>query len=84
MHTGSWFTLERWIAPGVFEGVDGSSEIDVARQAPDARERLERHWQSWITDEDWDKIREHGFNSVRIPVRILSISSLPFTGCIGV
>lgn len=36
--------------------------------APDAQGRLEHHWDSWITDQDWRWLVEHGFNSVRLPV----------------
>ncbi len=66
---GSWFVLERWICPQVFQGAvpPGKSDFDVARGG-NAKQVLEPHWDSWIKDEDWRWIKERGFNSVRIPV----------------
>lgn len=65
------FALERWIAEAPFRGLSGSSELDVVQQAPDAKERLESHWDNWLTEEDWTWIRDRGFNTVRLPVSIV-------------
>ena len=46
-----------------------SSDMDVA-QGGNAKAILEEHWDSWISDEDWNWIKEHGYNSVRIPVSL--------------
>ncbi|KAF8180880.1 hypothetical protein BJ912DRAFT_1044807 [Pholiota molesta] len=43
------------------------SDLDVAHGIR-AREILELHWDTWITEQDWEWMSEHGFNSVRIPV----------------
>lgn len=60
----------------MFEGFSGSSELDVVEKADNAKERLERHWDEWMTDEDWSWIESRGFNTVRIPVsRRFSLSS---------
>lgn len=69
MLPGSWFSLERWMASSVFKDAaePGQSDIDVARGA-NAKENLEKHWDTWITDEDWQWIVNRGFNTVRIPV----------------
>jgi aryl-phospho-beta-D-glucosidase BglC (GH1 family) len=29
---------------------------------------FEEHWDSWIKEDDWAWIKEHGYNSVRLPV----------------
>ena len=67
---GSWFTLERWIAPAPFANAmsPGQADLHVA-QGYNARETLEHHWDTWITDSDWQWLAQHGFNTVRIPVR---------------
>lgn len=69
MNLGSWFVLEQWITPEPFKNAAGTkqSDLDIAR-GKDAKAVLEHHWDTWITDEDWDWIRERGFNSVRLPV----------------
>lgn len=66
--SASRFTLERWITESPFHDLLGSSELDVVRQARNAKERLERHWDCWMGEEDWRWIRGRGFNTVRIPV----------------
>lgn len=50
------------------------SDMDVAKGG-NAKRILEEHWDSWITDEDWKWMKEHGYNSVRIPVSRLSNQS---------
>jgi hypothetical protein len=49
------------------------SDMDVCKGS-NAKAILEQHWDSWIIDEDWNWIKEHGYNSVRIPVSIFSMS----------
>lgn len=68
--TGSWFTLERWISDAPFRSAHppGQSDYDVA-SSPDAKEILEKHWDTWITNDDWNWLADHGVNTVRIPVR---------------
>ena len=46
-----------------------SSDMDVA-QGGNAKAILEEHWDSWIGEEDWNWIKDHGYNSVRIPVSL--------------
>lgn len=69
VNLGSWFVLERWITPTPFAGAaaPGQSDLDVAKGS-DAKARLEQHWSTWITDDDWKWIKDHGYNSVRLPV----------------
>ncbi|CAG7849291.1 Glucan 1,3-beta-glucosidase 3; AltName: Full=Exo-1,3-beta-glucanase 3 [Serendipita indica DSM 11827] len=69
VNLGSWFVLERWITPSPFRNAaaPGQSDLHIA-QGQDARKNLEEHWGSWINDEDWRWIIDHGYNSVRIPV----------------
>lgn len=68
--TGCWFVLERWIAETPFAQAvpPGQSDLDVAKGAH-AKEILERHWDSWITNNDFEWLAARGINAVRIPVR---------------
>ena len=48
-----------------------SSELDVATgwgSAENARMVLEKHWDTFITEEDWKRMSEIGINSVRLPI----------------
>lgn len=69
VNLGSWFVLERWIAEQPFVNAveKAQSDHDVAR-GKDAKRVLETHWDTWIGDEEWKWIKQHGYNSVRLPV----------------
>jgi glucan 1,3-beta-glucosidase len=72
VNLGSWFVLEGWMAPqSVFrEAVEPKqSDLDVVKGG-NAKVILEEHWDTWIGDEDWKWIKDHGYNSVRIPVSL--------------
>lgn len=57
------------MATGVFRDAadPGQSDLDVAKGS-NAKSNLEQHWDTWITDQDWQWIVDRGFNTVRIPV----------------
>ena len=71
IHPGSWFTLERWISNEPFACAQhpAESDYDGARCA-NAKEILEKHWDTWITEQDWEWLSDNGINTVRIPVRV--------------
>jgi hypothetical protein len=66
---GSWFVLEPWITPSVFwrAASPAQSDQDIAK-GQNAKANLSEHWNTWITEEDWQWLSERGVNSVRIPV----------------
>ena len=66
--------LERWITETPFReaAAPAQSDLDVAKGA-NAKDILERHWYTWITDTDWAWLAEKGINTVRIPVRRFSL-----------
>ncbi|KAH9836121.1 glycoside hydrolase [Rhodofomes roseus] len=80
VNLGSWFVLERWIADAPFRSADGpaQSDLDVARGSH-AKEVLERHWDTWITEEDWAWIADRGFNTVRLPIGFYHICGVDQT-----
>ena len=78
-YQGSWFVLERWIADSPFQHAfqPAQSDLDIARGI-NAKQVLVRHWDTWMTEEDWVWISERGINTVRIPVScFLLMSSWP-------
>ncbi|KLT45307.1 cytoplasm protein [Cutaneotrichosporon oleaginosum] len=69
VNLGSWFTTEDWLATELYKHAlePRGSDYDLAR-APNAKALMEHHWDTWITDADWEWIRSRGFNSVRLPI----------------
>ena len=60
VNLGSFFTLEKWLTPSLFDGVSGHSEHDLCRtlDAHQAKERLEKHWNSFVDQGDWKVCNE--------------------------
>ncbi|TFY56994.1 hypothetical protein EVG20_g8716, partial [Dentipellis fragilis] len=77
VNLGSWFVLERWIAdtPYRFAVAPGQSDHDVARGSY-GKQVLEKHWDQWISESDWEWIAQRGINTVRIPIGFYHLCSV--------
>lgn len=67
---GGWLVLEPWITPSIFQQFGGSvvDEYTLTQNVPNAGDILRSHWDSWVSQGDFQKIADSGFNLVRIPV----------------
>lgn len=79
MNLGGWLVLEPWITPSIFEEA-GDKAVDeytlsqiLGSKAP---ERLSKHWNSFITGEDFQAIAAAGMTHVRIPVGYWAVLTL--------
>lgn len=74
VNVGSWFVLEGWMATTVWtdNGCDqwASPGLYLLEQClgNKAKDALERHWSTWITENDFAEMSRRGINVVRIPV----------------
>ena len=72
VNLGSWFALESWLTGSLFQSLNesGSCDMDIVKgmNLEEAKQLLERHWDSFIDDGDWKWMKAHGINSVRIPI----------------
>lgn len=78
VNLGGWFVLEPFITPSLFEQwsqPNDDSQVPVdeyhyteALGKDVALQRLQTHWEEWITKDDFEKIADYGFNLVRIPI----------------
>lgn len=85
---GSLFVLEKWISHGLFEkgGCDPglSSELDAVSAfvkkhgVDDARTSWEEHWKSWISNDDWQWLKNHGVTAVRVPIGFWMVNNGAF------
>ena len=58
VNLGSWFIQEQWMVPSLFTCAAGNkqAELDIANgwgSVDNARQVLERHWDTWITEDDF-------------------------------
>ena len=69
VNLGSWLLLEKWMVPSLFAGLEATDETSWCVELGDrAAERLHRHWNSFITRDDFVWLAARGINAVRIPV----------------
>jgi glucan 1,3-beta-glucosidase len=75
INLGGWLVLEPFITPAIFEQhINNATEkvIDewtLCEQlgSEEAKRQLKHHYETWITEADFKRIAEMGFNHVRIP-----------------
>ena len=67
---GGWFALERWMTPELFEGLEAHDEKEFYQELgfEAAKERLTYHWETFITEKDFEQIATWKLNAVRLPV----------------
>ena len=62
------FLRSRWITPSLFSREDIVDEYTLCEKDANAEAILQKHWNSFIKEDDFRKIREVGFNMVRIGI----------------
>ena len=67
VNVGAWLVLEKWMTPSLFAGVEASDEWSFS-QTPGAREKLEAHRRSWISEAEFAWIKARGLDAVRLPI----------------
>ncbi|KAI0775187.1 glycoside hydrolase family 5 protein [Trametes elegans] len=78
VNLGGWFVLEPWITPSIFESTNNSDIIDeyTFGQMLDsdyALDVLQRHWDTWMTEDDFVAIKAAGLNHVRMQIGYWSV-----------
>ncbi|KAL8740803.1 MAG: hypothetical protein Q9190_006529 [Brigantiaea leucoxantha] len=70
VNIGGWLVLEPWITPSIFQAQDGTvvDEWTLCEQVENASDILQKHWDSWVSLDDFQRISKAGFNTVRIPI----------------
>ncbi|UZJ57547.1 hypothetical protein CBS101457_006867 [Exobasidium rhododendri] len=71
VNIGGWLVSEPWITPSLYDDTGDSRVIDewtFGQYISDVGSRLESHWSSFITQDDFKQIAAAGLNHVRIPI----------------
>lgn len=66
MNLGGWLIVEKWITPKLFDGFDGEDEHSFMMN-PGAAKRITEHHRTFVTEQDFEWLRDHGISLVRIP-----------------
>lgn len=67
VNLGGWLILEKWMTPSLFAGTKAIDEYTLM-QTPGAKEKIEQHRKTFITESDFVWLQQNGINAVRIPV----------------
>ncbi len=69
VNLGGWLVLEKWITPSLFEGLAAIDETSYCLELGEAEatRRLHRHWNTFITRDDFAWLKRAGVNAVRLP-----------------
>lgn len=67
VNLGGWLILEKWMTPRVFKGSDAIDEYTLSRTEA-GRTAIEAHHRSFIQESDFQWLKEHAIDIVRIPV----------------
>lgn len=69
VNLGGWLLLEKWMTPSLFDGLQATDEtsycVELGKRAESC---LKKHWETFITREDFSWLARTGINAVRIPV----------------
>lgn len=73
VNLGGWFVLEPYITPSLFKDCVGTVPVDEYHYTKslgkdEAKKRLQQHWDTWYTEDDFKAIADAGLNTVRIPI----------------
>lgn len=86
VNLGGWLVTEPFITPSLYErassdGTEANTPIDeynfcLSLGPTAAHNLLKPHWENWITEDDIIKIKNFGFNAVRLPIGYWAFAKL--------
>ncbi|KAJ8078677.1 Glucan 1,3-beta-glucosidase 3 [Marasmius tenuissimus] len=74
VNLGSWFVAEEWMVPSIFKCAQGpkTAELDIAH-GPNGAAILQKHWDTFVTQPDFDYLASIGINTIRLPIGYWSL-----------
>ncbi|HTR40816.1 MAG TPA: glycoside hydrolase family 5 protein [Pseudomonadales bacterium] len=83
VNLGAWLVLEKWMTPDTYSGTDAEDEYTLCLDLGDkAKDRLNRHRDTFITADDFQWIKKSGLNAVRLPVGYWALEApKPYVEC---
>lgn len=67
VNLGGWLVLEKWMTPSLFRGTSARNEFELAK-TPQGRERIQRHRETFIVEDDLRWLKEHEVEILRVPI----------------
>lgn len=85
VNLGNWLVLEKWMQIHMFDDTDAEDETWMNRlmDKEALQKKMKEHRETYVTEKDFEIIKKHGVNLVRIPVPYFIFGDRPpFIGCI--
>ncbi len=68
VNLGGWFVLESWMRQSLFKGVSSHDETGFMINHDNPYEAIKSHYETWITKDDFIWLKNHGIESIRLPI----------------
>lgn len=70
VNLSGWLIVEPWVTPSLFAATGATTEDELMRVLGDEsyRDKVRRHYDTFVSEDDFRRMRAAGFNAVRIPV----------------
>ena len=85
VNMGNWLVLEKWMKPDVFASTNTEDETWLSRKMPPEalKAHLKQHRDTYVTKEDFRRVKEAGLSTIRLPVPYQVFGDRPpLVGCI--
>lgn len=66
-NAGGHLIVEKWMTPDLFEGTNATDQYTLD-QTDGAKAKLQNHWNTYYTKDDFAAMKKWGLNAVRIPI----------------
>lgn len=67
VNLGGWLIAEKWMTPTLFAGTDAVDEYSLS-QTKGAKNKIEKHRETFITGDDFKWLAKHNFKYIRLPI----------------
>ncbi|KAF9108672.1 hypothetical protein BGX27_008256 [Mortierella sp. AM989] len=81
VNLGGWLVLEPFITPSMFnpyisQNVTDEYSLSKLLGPEKAKETLKKHYETWVTEDTFKRIRDLGLNHVRIPIGFWALGDM--------
>ena len=70
VNLSGWFIPEPWVTPSLYAatGASNAAELQEAMGTTAYNERMRRHYETFVSEDDFRRMAQIGLNAVRLPV----------------
>lgn len=75
VNLSGWFIPEPWVTPSLYAatGASNAAELQEAMGTAAYNERMRRHYETFVSEDDFRRMAQIGLNAVRLPVPLVCL-----------